>query len=1022
MSSSLALHFLGTPQLFLDNNSVTTKRRKAVALLAYLAVERRQHTRETLSALLWPDYEQSKAFTNLRHTLWEIKQSIGQGWLDADRDKIGLNNDANIWLDVAQFKAMLNQSRTQKDTLLRISLLADSAQLYRSHFLTGFSLKDAYPFNEWAYVESEDLRLKLANALTMLSEDHCSLNEAEKAIPYARRLITIDPLNEAAHRLLMDVYIQAGQHSAALKQYQTLEQTLRKELGLDPQPETYALYKKIRKGEIHVAAMVKPTEIVTPKHNLPHHLSSFIGREKEQIEVTNLLAKNRLVTLVGPGGIGKTSLSLQVGQKLLGKYPNGVWFIALDSLSDAKLVPQTVASVFDIREGTERLVVETLTNVLREKTTLLILDNCEHLLGACAELATSLLTNCPKLKILATTREVLNVTGEATYQVSSLSMPEYDDTSFEKLTDYESIRLFNERATLALSTFALTKDNAQTVIDICRKVDGIPLAIELAAARVNILQVEEILNQLNDSFALLTSDSRASSERHQTLQASMDWDWGLLDTAEQVFLQQLSVFAGGWTLEAAQAVCDDDVLGLTDSLVKKSLVMVNQESGSKTRYRFHEIIRQYVREKLIELSEEENIRTRHLKYFLRFSEQAELALKGPAQIEWYARVTDERDNIRSALKWADKTDAEAGLFISGRLWRFWEDFDLREGEGWLRKFLAKSESHHLHARAKALYAYGIILYLTMQYDLLGKIAEECLAIYRAIGDPYGEIDGLIVSSRFYFAKNDTTQTMELMQQALVLAESLGDTWRIAFMFGQLGWGSGSDNNCSQRLHYFQEAVSLFRKVGDLRELQEYLGSLGNYEILSGNLESAQRHLAEAVQLSRNSHYKGAMHFLSALARMESIRGNFQEARELLEKSIENSARLGFRNDHLWNRIHLGHLIVHQGQAAEAREIFLKTTREFFKDTILIGVCYSLEGMAGVYVVIGNPEHAARLIGWADATRGRISETRPYMDQVDVDKDIAVIIAKIGSSAFEDAYASGREMTMDEAVGLALKEN
>jgi non-specific serine/threonine protein kinase len=341
---------------------------------------------------------------------------------------------------------------------------------------------------------------------------------------------------------------------------------------------------------------------------------------------------------------------------------------------------------------------------------------------------------------------------------------------------------------------------------------------------------------LNDSFALLTSDSRASSERHQTLQASMDWDWGLLDTAEQVFLQQLSVFAGGWTLEAAQAVCDDDVLGLTDSLVKKSLVMVNQESGSKTRYRFHEIIRQYVREKLIELSEEENIRTRHLKYFLRFSEQAELALKGPAQIEWYTRVTDERDNIRSALKWADKTDAEAGLFISGRLWRFWEDFDLREGEGWLRTFLAKSESHHLHARAKALYAYGIILYLTMQYDLLGKIAEECLAIYRAIGDPYGEIDGLIVSSRFYFAKNDTTQTMELMQQALVLAESLGDTWRIAFMFGQLGWGSGSDNNCSQRLHYFQEAVSLFRKVGDLRELQEYLGSLGNYEILSGNLE------------------------------------------------------------------------------------------------------------------------------------------------------------------------------------------
>jgi predicted ATPase len=334
--------------------------------------------------------------------------------------------------------------------------------------------------------------------------------------------------------------------------------------------------------------------------NLPAQLTTFIGREKEQLEVTELISKHRLVTLSGIGGIGKTRLAIQVGQRLLNDYPNGAWFIALDSLSDSALVPQTVAAIFDIREGPDRPVIEILTNVLRSKTILLILDNCEHLLDACAELINTLLTNCPNLKILAASRETLKLAGEAVYAAPSLSLPEIDNTSLEGLAESESIKLFTERATLALSSFALTKDNAKTVAAVCRRVDGIPLAIELAAARVNMLNVEEISKQLQDSFSLLASGNRITLPRHQTLQASMNWSWSLLSEAEQIFMQQLSIFAGGWTLESAQAVCDGNVLSLTDALVKKSLIVVDQRPGRGTRYRFHEIVHQYAYQKLVE--------------------------------------------------------------------------------------------------------------------------------------------------------------------------------------------------------------------------------------------------------------------------------------------------------------------------------------------------------------------------------------------------------------------------------------
>jgi DNA-binding SARP family transcriptional activator/predicted hydrocarbon binding protein len=338
MSSRLALYLLGHPQLHLDNATITPGHRKVMALLAYLFIERGQHRRETLSALLWPDYNQPKAFTNLRHTLWEIQRSLGEGWLITDRERIRLNEAADVWVDVRQFESMLGQSRAENDGSVRISLLLESLNLYRNHFMTGFSLKDAPSFNEWMFAKSEDLRCQLAGALTSLSEHYCTLGQAEKAIPFARRLITLDPLNESAHRHLMEVYVQAGQHSAALKQYQICEEILRKELNLDPQPETYALYKQIRKGESRSVQIAKQ-EVNAPEYNAPSRISLPISRQKEpgKIEIKNRTAHDPAVSLYLPDAwlrwlllaaeetIGKLGLRVvlrNVGlERLIGNYP-----------------------------------------------------------------------------------------------------------------------------------------------------------------------------------------------------------------------------------------------------------------------------------------------------------------------------------------------------------------------------------------------------------------------------------------------------------------------------------------------------------------------------------------------------------------------------------------------------------------------------------------------------------------------------------------------------------------------------
>ncbi|HJS19179.1 MAG TPA: helix-turn-helix domain-containing protein [Anaerolineales bacterium] len=763
-------------------------------------------------------------------------------------------------------------------------------------------------------------------------------------------------------------------------------------------------------------------------NNLPASLTTFIGREKEQAEIHHLMRTQRLVTLTGSGGVGKTRISLQVGGQVLGEYANGVWLAELAPLSDPELVPQTVASLFGIVSQSARSHTELLINFLRPKTALLILDNCEHLLDAGAHLSDTLLRHCPHLKILATSREALGILGEVVYHMPSLGLPDIEQT-LEKFREYESVRLFEERAQLAQPDFKLTLENASFVAQICSRLDGIPLAIELAAARVNIFSVAQIAARLDDRFHLLTSGSRTALPRQQTLRASIDWSWNLLSERERTLLQRLTLFAGGWILEAAESVCSAEgdiespqVFELMTQLVAKSLVITNRQPGRERRFHLHETIRQYAHEKFIEAGEHENIHSQLLKYFLDLSGRAESALHGPHQMEWYNCLTDERDNLRVALEHASRPDAstadlEAGLSISARLMDYWIVCDLREGLRWSTELIQNPGSQTFpQARARTLITQGYILWSMQQFEAVRSIAEECLPVFRSYGDQQGEYDALILMGNMRQFAAGIEQRAEFSRQALVLARSMGDVLRQAFALYMLGWDQRDPQRAREHL---EEAVALFRHAGDWRFLAQALGILGLTVLSNGDLESAQKILDEAYEVNQQSNNRAMEFVLTGKAISCMLRGEYGQARALLQKNIDDLERMGNRMGVLWVRARLAQVALHEGNVAEAHQILVDTIENFHTDGNKNGLVFALDKMSSLYVVTNKHEVSARLIGWSDATRKEIGDPRPPIEQADLDQDIAAIKAKLGVDAYETAYNSGWSLTLNEAMVFAL---
>lgn len=1031
MAPRLILQFLGLPQILLDDKPISADRRKAIALLAYLSVSDigrspQRYSRESLSALLWPEFDQARAFSSLRTTIWELRRALGENWLIAEREEIRVNESAEIDLDVARFQDLLSQSHQHHEPALRIPILLDAAKLYRDRFMMGFSLKDAPNFNEWAFAEAEDLHRKLVGALIMLSEDFRALGQADQAIPYTRRLVALDPLNEASHRQLMEIYWQAGQHSAALKQYQACEQILRKEMNLDPQPETRALYKRILKGEIQPVHFEKQTETVVSKNNLPIQLSSFIGRQKEKDEIIDLVKENRLVTLIGAGGIGKTRLSLEAARAVLNTFPNGLWLVELASLSDPALVPQTVFTTLGLVEQSGRSLLEILTDFLRSKQALLIFDNCEHLIQACAQLVQHLLSSCPDLRILATSREALGIPGETLHLVPTLTTPDPLHTTLETLHHYEAVQLFVDRARTVLASFELTEENVPAIAQICRNLDGIPLAIELAAARVKLLNVEEIAERLEDRFRLLTGGTRTALPRHQTLLALIDWSHDLLSEPERVLLRRLSIFAGSWTLEAAEGVATDrwdpkientpaiddlqttDVLDLLTSLVNKSLITVENNSGQEIRYAMLETIRQYAREKLLQADEETLLRKRHAAYFVDLAERAEPNLRAHDMVSWLDRMEAEHENIRSALEWALDGDIEAELRLASALLWFWHiRGHMNEGVEWLERALSieaidqgsqPRTPRRAKIRGKALNASGSLMVMNqeparasirleeslalfkelgpagkrgMAYALLRsallpsardrtkEMLLQSLAWFREIGDKFGVTETLLQLSGLV-QNEDPQRAVSMVEEKLALSRQLGDQDGIAAALSSLADLAVARDDYEQAIRLYAESLVEARTVKNLSSISLTLGSFGDVFFWQGNYGQATKTYEEALAFVQEHGYRFhiAFYFYS-LGILAWFRGEYSQAMQQVNRSHPIFRDIG----HHWlvvSSLHtLGDIALANGNIEEAEQWYEDELKLSQKNQLEAPQIFAMEGLAKVAWASGDYDRAAK---------------------------------------------------------------
>jgi non-specific serine/threonine protein kinase len=1231
----------------LAGEEIRISRRKALALLAYLAVTGQSHTRDALATMLWPEQDQTRARNSLRSALVSLRKGLGEGWLEADRENVGLRHHPRspersggpspersggepvegspLWLDVAEFQNQLAECQTHDHPPDQVcpaclSLLAAAAELYRGDFMAGFTLPDSPAFDEWQYFQSEGLRDYLAGALERLANGHAALGEFEPATAYARRWMALDPLNEPAHRLLMQLYAWSGQRAASVAQYAECERVLAEELDAPPTADTIALYERILAGEHEVptpraktirgyelrerigsggfgevyrayqpsvvrdvavkvilpqyaahpefvrrfqaeaqlvarlehphivplydfwrdvdgaylvmrwlpggnlhdalqrgpwhpeaaaqlldqitgaleaahrqgivhrdvkpenilldrggnaylsdfgiakdladaaaatdpeavpgslwyispeqaqsqpvtaqsdlyslgivmyqvltsehpfsgltppdqlvrrlteplpplcerrpdlpeglgevirratahdpskrypdvpafarafrAALSSIAEVVAPPssapvHNLPAQLSSFVGREREIAEVKQLLGMTRLLTLTGPPGTGKTRLALQVVADILDRFADGVFFVELAPISDPGLVASTIAQVFGISETAEQPLLTTLKIYLREKHLLLLLDNFEQIIDAAPPVG-ELLSAAPRLKVLVTSREALRVYGEQEYAVPPMSLP--DPECIEPLyllSQYEAVELFTERARAVKPDFVLTEEDACAVAEICVRLDGLPLAIELAAARSKLLTPQMMCQRLESRLGALTGGPRDLPARQRTLRGAIDWSYDLLEPVEKTLFARLSVFQGGRSVEAVEAVCSRglaiDVLEGLESLLNKSLLRQEVGLGGDTRFVMLEMIHEYAREWLEESGEAEDLRRRHAEYYLELAERAAPELRRAGHVYWALRLRDDQGNLRTALAWSlGGGDGELGLQLVGALCDFWYyGGHSAEGLAWTKRALESVKETPPDVRARALNAAGRLAWDQGDHENGEVYNREALALYREMGDEDGRAWAL--------------------------------TWLSAHALASPGGSRAGIEMC-------EEGLDLFRGLCNKAGISNALNNLGELARMDGDYALADRAYREVIDIAR----EGGNKLYEAIA-------------------LAN----------------LSYVACHQGDYEGAEAIMLEVVALFLELENTRYIPHGLSMLAGPVAAKGNPLKATRLLAASEALQETLGVSLQAGDQFEIERYVAAAREQLDDATFEAAWAEGRAMSFEEALSYAL---
>jgi predicted ATPase/class 3 adenylate cyclase len=807
--------------------------------------------------------------------------------------------------------------------------------------------------------------------------------------------------------------------------------------------------------------------VPTHPNNLPTQLTSFVGREKELTDIQKLLPNTHILTLIGPGGTGKTRLSIQVASALLDRYPDGLWLVELAPILDPLLVPRTIAMTMGLRDEPQRPVIDMLCDYLHEKQMLIILDNCEHLVEACAKMADRILRAAPDVHILASSRESLGIGGEVTYRVPSLELPDLQHLpAVASLSQYEAVKLFIDRAAAAVPTFSVTNENAPAVAQICHRLDGIPLAIELAAAKIRVLGAEQIAKRLDDRFRLLTGGSRTALERHQTLRAAIDWSYNLLPSAEQVLFRRLSVFVGGWSLDAAESVCTDDlakradILDLLEQLINKSLVLMVDLPG-EPRYRMLETMRQYANEKLVEAGESDGLRDRHLTYFLDLAEAGEPHLIRPEQLEWLAKLDADYENLRLALEWAlNKEHAEPSLRLCAALGWFWTVRGYwMEGSKWLKEAISKpsqaSKSEEI-VRVRALYQNAALACELDQLESMQRSANQSLILAQNVSG----VQDLAIA-RFYFGwalqrRGEDDRATELMQQSLkdfqevndVYWESVTYRWlsNILAMHGiitmeervehhlQLARKAGERKNLAEALRnkafqlyyyhhlnearkYAEEANKLFTEIGVNFDYSKIL--FVYFAWLESDYEKAKWILMDMRERYKTSgEMNWGLMISSELGLLALEERDFDHAHMYLEEALAVARALDDKDAIAWRFAELGNVFYLEGKLEEFKDTYgkgfslSKELRMFAKRDFLVLALDPLH--------THQPESTVWLLGALDTFEKE--STRPISPLLKRNYDRAEKYTHgvLGNAMFEMRFAEGQKMSLDEGLDVAQK--
>lgn len=962
---TLVIRFFGAPRFEYGKPLTNTLQPRALSALAYLLLHRgRDVVRDTMAFALWPDVTEEEARANLRRALYLLQHWLPEQptpWFFADRRRVSWNEAAPYWLDVAEYETLAGQER-----------LKEAVALFQGDLLEGVE-------DEWLAAERDRLRGMHLEMLHRLADQLAATGDAAGATECLQKALAIDPWREDFVRKLIRLRATSGDRAGALREYKLFEEALMREMGASPERETTEVFERIGKGD----AVEAPPPLCGHafENNLPAQLTNLIGREEEVGILKDTLERHRLVTIAGAGGIGKTRLAIQVGADLTEHYRDGVWLVEFAPISVEAFVPSTVAAALNIHESRERTLNQSVIQALSNRRALLIFDNCEHLVDAAARFADEVLRACPRVQIIVTSRQPLNAAGEHVYRVNPLPFP----ASSAELTasgamQYSSITLFVERAQAVHDSFTLTDENVAAVADICRRLDGIALAIELAAARVRVLSPSRLNEGLRARFRLLTGGARTQLPRHQTLRALIDWSYALLDEREKLLLRRVAVFAGSFTLEGATAVyaavdADElDVLDILSSLVEKSLV--NAETGESTeRYRLLESTRQYLTEVVDEADERERLLRLHAEYYRALALRTDHNFHRTPQSVWFRSVGDEYENLREVLLWAltDGKDAGIGATIAGSLRAYWFNCGrFREGLFWIEQALqAIDEGRNAFLSAKLYLAQAVLQWGTQKL----QAADRAAVLFEAAN----EVQGLGYALR---------------QRALALRTSRPEE---------------AEEVC-------RRAANLLHEAGDSGGYAMALNTLGSILAKRGDFENASLTLEQALAAARvDGGDYATMQTLLYLSDNEFQRGNVEEAVTRAAELLDRAQSTRMPHLMLNARINLALYRIVLGQYAQAVDdliaaLALLTNVQDSYPTALV-----LQHVALVEAERGDAALAARLTGFVDAYFDKNQTEREATEKMARERLEKALRLHLLDSAYKKFYDAGTALSEQQAV-------